>query len=272
MNIVLKRNTNLDLPGVYVIRNKVSKKFYVGSSTMRILKRIWHHISLLRAGKHKNTHLQNSWNKYKEDAFEIIVVRNCNKIECLEIEQRYIDFFIKRGVLFNINPLASGTPNLSKETIRKRAATMKRKYASGEIISTFKGKSPWNKGLTKENFDYSYLKGKKMSYTEDSLRSRVEKVRDKRFPEIYIYSNTKFVEKYRSAADIEEISWVGKFKEIISNRNGKKSKQSKPYYYLCSGKIMEAARLDKKYKGLTFAFKPLHQEIDVEELSKNGEG
>lgn len=271
MNIKLNENCSLDLPGVYLIRNIKNNMFYVGSSTMRVLKRLHHHYLLLKAKKHKNSYLQNAWNKYGEENFIFEVILNTEKENCLQEEQKVIDIYKNSNVLYNINYLASGTPSMTRESIEKRRNTMKKKYASGELISTFKGKIPWNKGLTKENFDYSYLKGKKMTCTDkfwESVRRRTEREREEKHPEIYMYTEKlKFLGKFRSAKDIEDLSLQGKFKEFVGGRF-KVGRKSKPVYYLCSGKITQSAVNRKSYKGLYFTFKPLHQEIDVEKLGK----
>lgn len=49
--------------GVYVIKNNVNGKQYVGSSIDLHMRRI-QHFSKLRCGKHINSHLQNAYNKY----------------------------------------------------------------------------------------------------------------------------------------------------------------------------------------------------------------
>ena len=164
MEIIISHNCSPEKPGVYVIENLMNNKIYIGSSVMKVIKRINHHISMLKANKHKNTHLQNAFNKYGETSFCVSIIENTEKHNTLEREQYWIDRH-NFDDLYNINPLASGTPNMSKETILKRAETMKKRYASGEIQSNFKkGHIPWNKG--KSDIDYSYLKGVKKTKSE----------------------------------------------------------------------------------------------------------
>lgn len=251
MNIILRKNTNLQLPGIYVIKNNITKQFYIGSTTMMCLKRISHHYNRLINNKHKNTHLQNSWNKYSENNFSFIIIMNCNKNDCLNIEQRYINFFINKNVLFNINPLASGTPSMSKESISKRAETMKRKYASGEITSFFKkGFTPWNKGK-------KYHQKNKVNYTkpsQETFNKIKEKHREELYPEVYVYCNNYFIGKYRSSADIQDISLGGEFKNYVKPRNGLKNHKGQLYYYLNSSKVTQSCKSGKLYKGLKFSY------------------
>ena len=79
MEIIIAHGCSLEKPGVYVIENLMNNKVYIGSSIMRIKKRIEHHISMLRAGKHKNTYLQNAFNKYGETIFCASVISSNKK-------------------------------------------------------------------------------------------------------------------------------------------------------------------------------------------------
>jgi group I intron endonuclease len=272
MEIIIAHGCSLEKPGVYVIENLMNNKVYIGSSTMRIIKRIEHHISMLRAGKHKNTYLQNAFNKYGETSFCASVIETTEKHNTLEREQYWIDREEKEN-LYNINLLASGTPNMSKETILKRAETMKRKYASGEIESNFKkGHVPWNKGKT--DIDYSYLKGVKKTKSEKvlgKLKRQSEQIRDLS-PRVYVYDvNYNFLGKFRCAKDLEEWSLTEHNNLPIKGRFGKE-RMGKPLTFLSSGNINKACKTGKFYKGLKFSNQPLYGEIHIEKLSKNGEG
>lgn len=54
--------------GIYKIKNQVNDKFYIGSSE-KIQSRFSSHKCNLRKNKHKNKHLQSSWNKHGGDAY-----------------------------------------------------------------------------------------------------------------------------------------------------------------------------------------------------------
>lgn len=58
--------------GVYMIRNNINGKVYIGQS-VDVRDRLWHHKSMLKNNRHENSYLQNSWNKYGADAFEFMV-------------------------------------------------------------------------------------------------------------------------------------------------------------------------------------------------------
>jgi group I intron endonuclease len=76
-------------PGVYSITNKVNGCVYIGSS-VDIYTRRCHHLSDLRHGRHRNQHLQRSWNKYGEDSFEFAVLKLCEKHELKRWEDQLI--------------------------------------------------------------------------------------------------------------------------------------------------------------------------------------
>ena len=251
MNIKTRKTSILTLPGIYMIKNNVTNRMYIGSTTMMCLKRINHHYNRLINNKHKNSYLQNSWNKYGKENFTFIIIKNCEKQDCLLIEQRFINFFIKKNILFNINSLASGTPNMSKETIFKRAETMKRKYNSGEIKPFFtKGFIPWNKGKTYNRKN----KGKYTKPSEETLKLIKEKHRNEMYPEIYVYSNNIFLGKYRSSGDIEDASLEKHFQNYVKPRNGAKNHKGQVYYYLNSSKVTQSCKSGKLYKGLKFSY------------------
>jgi group I intron endonuclease len=236
------------------------------------MKRIEHHISMLRANKHKNVHLQNAFNKYGETSFCASIIENTEKHNTLEREQYWINQH-SFDDLYNINPLASGTPSMSKETILKRSETMKKKYASGEIQSNFKkGHVPWNKG--KSNIDYSYLKGVKKTKSEkvlNKLKKQSEQIRDLS-PRVYVYDvNYNFLGEFRCAKDLEEWSLTEHNNLLIKSRF-EKERMGKPLKFLSSGNINKACKTGKFYKGLRFSNQPLYGEIHIEKLSKNGEG
>ena len=267
MKIKLEENCSLEKPGIYKILNLKDGKFYLGSSTMKILKRIQHHCCQLKKNNHKNKHLQNAWNKYGEENFEFIILENLEKNKCLEREQELLN---QIGIdnLYNINPLASGTPNMSKETIKKRANTMKKRYALGEIEGGFfKGHVPWNKGKKQGDIDYSYLKGVKKTKTEKLINAR-KKIQEemKNKNPVYVYDiNFNFLGFWKNAHILEQESNNDNFKLIpfliLRNKNGRNGYKS---HCLKVFNVQKSIRCNNSYKGLYFSNKPLHEEIHVE--------
>ena len=64
--------------GIYMIKNTINGKIYIGKS-FDIKKRWSNHKYELNKGVHVNNHLQRAWNKYGEDSFEFSIVEKCNE-------------------------------------------------------------------------------------------------------------------------------------------------------------------------------------------------
>lgn len=100
--------------GVYQIRNIANGKLYIGSS-LNLKKRGRAHFVDLKANRHVNTHLQNSFNKYGINNFIFEIIEFTNPDETLNIEQYWIDKLevISKG--YNINPNAILPPDSKGE-------------------------------------------------------------------------------------------------------------------------------------------------------------
>jgi group I intron endonuclease len=104
-------HTSNDGSGVYMILNTVSKMIYIGS-TKNFRRRCNGHRYELNNGKHRSRHLQNSWNKYGQDAFEFLVLEHIwTPSDLLGREQWWIDYLraAKRGRGYNLAPVAGST-------------------------------------------------------------------------------------------------------------------------------------------------------------------
>ena len=262
MKYNLKNLEDLKKSGVYAIKNISTGKMYIGSTKMTFQKRLQHHVSLLRINKHKNKYLQNAYNKHTEYDFEILILEITNKNDTLQKEQYYLDNNIN---LYNINPLATGTPNLSLETIEKRRQTMIKKFANGELNymkDILKSNIPWNKGLTINDIDYSFLKVKKtitkslkQAHKNTSIRNR------KNSPEVYVYDyKYNLLGNWNSAKDLEEWSET-ELNKLPINSRFKVERMGIPVNHLKSVNINKACKTNKSYKGIYFSYKPLHQVI-----------
>lgn len=77
--------------GIYLIKNLINDKVYIGKS-INIYQRIQKHISNLRSKnlKGENTHFINSWHKYGEDSFDYIILEECKREFLKDKELYYI--------------------------------------------------------------------------------------------------------------------------------------------------------------------------------------
>ena len=113
------------VPAVYVIRNVVTGRLYVGSGVNYSVRRSKHRKDL-EAGRHHNVHLQSAWNMYGPEAFiwEILEVVE-DKATLREREQIWIDRLgaADRDRGYNLAPKAGSLldfkmPEAGKERIR----------------------------------------------------------------------------------------------------------------------------------------------------------
>lgn len=106
--------------GIYCIKNKVNNKIYIGQST-DIYGRMRHHKSELRNNHHKNTYLQNSWNKYGEDNFEFYILEECDIDDLDTLERSYISKYNSMNREYGYNRESGGNAKkkASQETKNK---------------------------------------------------------------------------------------------------------------------------------------------------------
>ena len=76
--------------GIYMIRNKINGKVYIGQA-QNLNIREYNHIHDLRKGTHHNKHLQAAWDKYTEQNFEFSIVELCDVDKLNEREKFYIN-------------------------------------------------------------------------------------------------------------------------------------------------------------------------------------
>lgn len=101
--------------GIYVITDKRTGKFYVGSS-QDLRKRIERHFNELKDNKHHNKTFQDLWNK-GGDFFASELELN-NREEAYELEQELITKNINNVLLINIGTGVRGGDNLTRNPDR----------------------------------------------------------------------------------------------------------------------------------------------------------
>lgn len=114
---------------IYIIINSINDKVYVGQS-VNPESRFRTHRHLLNNSKHSNPHLQNSWLKYKEKAFEFYILKECLDQEVTNYDEEfYINWFKKLNLCFNYKS-GGNNGHPSQETIEKiRLANTGRKHS-----------------------------------------------------------------------------------------------------------------------------------------------
>lgn len=104
------------MSGIYIIKNIVNGKYYVGSS-ININNRIKTHKKRLNNKSHHSIKLQRAWNKYGADSFIFEPIQYCEKENLITNEQYWIDNFDSYNNGYNSNPIAGSSlgRKLSKE-------------------------------------------------------------------------------------------------------------------------------------------------------------
>jgi group I intron endonuclease len=87
---LIRTNIPRSTSGVYMIRNAVKGKIFVGSA-VDLKERRSKHWRLLKKGIHHNRHLQRHFNKHGRDDLVFGAIEFCPKEKVIEREQRWID-------------------------------------------------------------------------------------------------------------------------------------------------------------------------------------
>lgn len=102
-----------NLSGIYSIRNVRTGKQYIGSA-QDVLKRLKAHVYKLRANKHPNLKLQNTWSKHGETFFECRILEEVEVESLLEREQYWLDYYNVVDDGYNINPIAGSSRGVKR--------------------------------------------------------------------------------------------------------------------------------------------------------------
>lgn len=112
--------------GIYGIKNKINSKIYIGSSK-HILRRFKNHKNKLNRNKHESHHLQNAWNKYSENNFELCLLKTFKKYDLkilFKWEQFYYDKYNSYDFKLGYNGSKRASIPISNNLGRKRADTI----------------------------------------------------------------------------------------------------------------------------------------------------
>ncbi len=124
--------------GIYVIRNYVNGKEYVGKA-VRLRKREQEHWRKLRKGCHPNSLLQHAWNKYGESAFHFELIEAVTDLSILaEREHYHADL---RKPTYNIRSMGADRRKLrgfeySELTARRVEAAYREMQEAGVAFSS----------------------------------------------------------------------------------------------------------------------------------------
>jgi len=135
INVIKKEWNDIGkLSGIYKIVNKVTGKYYVGSSkdiNSKYKGRWVTHKYMLNSKTHPNIRLQRAWNKYGSENFVWEIVELTNIGELLITEQKYLDIAkLEPNKCYNLSFIA-GKVEMTPEVIEKlRKANIGRKHTN----------------------------------------------------------------------------------------------------------------------------------------------
>ena len=119
--------------GIYSIKNKVTNFIYIGLST-NIEQRFSFHKKRLFTGKHKNKHLQSSFNANGSDNFIFEIIELCDERLLGEKEKFWVKYYKSYDRLFGYNKTYGGEfGRVSKEANKSRIAKLKLQTISQEM-------------------------------------------------------------------------------------------------------------------------------------------
>lgn len=146
--------------GIYKILNIVTGDFYIGSASVSFTHRWKRHQYDLRKNKHCNIHLQRAWNKHGEVNFSFIILRECHKDVCINIEQIYLDSL---NPLYNICKIANSKLNVphTLETRKKMSNShMGKKHSEEHRINNSKARKGVKRPYLSNNLEWRRKFGK----------------------------------------------------------------------------------------------------------------
>ena len=110
--------------GIYSITNTLNNKRYIGYS-IDIQRRWTTHKRDLKNNKHENSHLQNAYNKYGENAFEFEIIEECTKENIKDKEKYWIAFYNSKNEGYNMSEGGDGILNPTEDVRKKISEGLK---------------------------------------------------------------------------------------------------------------------------------------------------
>lgn len=226
MKLKIDNLSDLSRKGVYQIHNLINGKKYIGSTVDSFKMRFKTHINKMRNQKHPNKHLQGAYNKYGEENLEFSILyfgENPNDIR--DKEQEFISLLCvcDPKIGYNLDPDVYKKVR-SESTNRQISETLKRKYATGELIACsreciYKGKKRPEHGMM--------MRGHKIAILISDLQNNP-------------------VATFRGQLDIQEYSSENKLPGIILGPHSTKG------YYISKKMVAKYVNTGKPYKGFYF--------------------
>jgi group I intron endonuclease len=215
----------LNQKGVYQIKNLENNKVYIGSTSIKFSNRLTSHIRGLVKNRHHSIHLQNSFNKERKfEKFEVSILEICSTDQCLEVEQKWIDFYQSHNQQFgyNISPTAGSCFGIKKSKEEKiKVFERSRKLTDEQIIEIFHFRNYMkldNKeiskriGVSNNQISSILTRPEKYQYVKEKYNLKLEIKHEKKFTKEDVKAIHEFYENQKLS--IREISEINGFEFI----------------------------------------------------------
>ena len=149
-----KRNFGKE-PGIYYCACVENEFCYVGQS-VNVYTRVNHaHIPQLRGNRHRNIHMQHSWNKYGEDSFRWAILEYCPEEMLNEREEYWIKTLNTRHP-YGFN-LTTGGDNLYQRSDISRKRMSESWDETRKIEQSKRNKELWDSDEYRERLHESFV-------------------------------------------------------------------------------------------------------------------
>lgn len=192
-----------------MIKNNVNGKLYIGCS-VDVNRRFNSHKNKLVNGVHPNLHLQQSWNKYGQEAFIFEIIEECNDSVLYEREHYYTTYYntLDNKIGYNKLPTAENKrPAYLTEEIKQKISKSKKgipcKYKGvkrpAEVVEKIKLNRKSTAGINNPMY------GKKNPALSKTNRLRTKET----MPSDYVWASSVAVLQYT-----KEMELVKKFNSV----------------------------------------------------------
>lgn len=196
--------------GIYIIKNMVNGKVYIGQS-VDIQKRFLEHKWELKNNKHRNSYMQRSWEKYGEDNFLFEIIERYPSHLLNEKETYWIKNYKSNNSVYGYNCNDGGDSRIPNEITREKH----------RVANLGKKRSPETCALISE-----IHKGKKMS-DESKLKMRNAKLGKKLTKEHKQKMSESLKGRKRSQETIKKVADANRGQkrspEIVAKMTGRKA-------------------------------------------------
>lgn len=199
--------------GIYLIRNVINGKVYIGAS-LNIGDRLRFHIRALRLKlrKSENEHFINSWHKHGEHTFTYIVLEECTKD------------LLRSREFFWTNYYGSTNPKLG---FNKRMDSENGMITHPETSARLKNSSRWNKA-TQEMRDAQAIITEKFWRDNPDKKTQMAKnvklTRQEKYKFIQLNEEENTIKEYNTMEDIIKENPTYKWQNIYAVCNGYKKR------------------------------------------------